>query len=88
MTTTNFKRNNGQPSQPIDWDCVPRPPAAETVHLAHVGTIALLCIVGFVWSAAEALLLAVCATALRYALVGWLTKRAYAPSMAAWREAK
>ena len=63
----------------VDWEAVPRPPTAARTHALYVGVMPALCVWPVVGSVADAALPIVSATAARFALVGWLTRREYVP---------
>lgn len=61
-----------------DIDQLPKPPLARKIDAAYAALFALLCIYGTMWSFIQATMLIALLTAIRFALVRWVTKRAYA----------
>ncbi len=64
-----------------DLDDLPKPPIARKLDAVYAGVVALLCVYGAMWSLVQAGVLIAIATAIRFALVRWVTIRAYRPWM-------
>ncbi len=63
--------------RPVDIEVLPQPPLARRIHLTYVGVVAALCLSALLWNPVSSFLLIAAATAVRFALVRWATKRAY-----------
>ena len=83
MNTLHTTDASAALARDIESEAMPLPPAARKVHLAYIGVVAALCVFGFLWDPLDAVLLIALATAARFSLVRWLTRRAYAPWLGA-----